>query len=324
MVFIAKSVILTVLLLTWTSMIKDIFWLHKAPGFWARLAAKVIDYSLFYLVVSVLSLFVPFYIEGLYYLLFALVIPLIWVPFEAFLISRFATTPGKKLFGLQVRNHVGGKLPFWIALKRSLCIGIRPGLIKQRPLGIQRKIVATFVCFLSLFGALYEQELSDYTTGFEKYKTAEGWLAYTSEDGGFRVLFPNDPQEEAKVLPLPEHNKTLSYNELTSYQNKKVYYSVSYMEIPRKWKLAGTSRILQGALDGIVEYTPGAELLLKHFTKHKTYRALDFHFTQDGEEVEGRLILVGTTLFRLTVSYPPHLANKLHQQEFLDSFEVQS
>ena len=152
----------------------------------------------------------------------------------------------------------------------------------------------------------------------------EGWQSYTSEKGGFRVLFPSDPQEEAKHLPLPDQNRSLKYNELTSYQNKKVYYSVSYMKLPGKWKLAGTSRILQGALEGIVEHTPESELLLKHFTKYKSYRALDFHYTQAGENVQGRLILVGTTLFRLTVSYPPSLAHKLQQEEFLNSFEVQS
>lgn len=305
-------------------MIKDIFWLHKPPSFWSRVAAKVIDYSLFYIVGSFLAQFFPFYIEELYTLLFVVLLPLFWTPIEALLISKWGTTPGKKLLGLQVRTHVGGKLPYFIALKRALCLGIRPGVIKQKPLDLRRRAIACFLCGLSLFGAVYEQEISDFSTGYQKYKTAEGWKAYTSDEGRFRVLFPSDPQEESKVLPLPDHNKTLSYNELTSYQTKKVYYSVSYMELPGKWKLAGSSRILKGALEGMVDYTPGAELLLKHFTKHKTYRALDFHYKQDAEEVQGRLILVGNTLFRLTVSYPPSLANKLQHQEFLDSFEVQS
>jgi uncharacterized RDD family membrane protein YckC len=305
-------------------MIKDIFWLYKRPGFWSRLVAKVIDYCLFYIVATFISLFMPFYIEEYFYLIFGILLPIFWIPFEALLISKWATTPGKRLFGLQVRNHVGGKLPFWIALKRSFCIGVRPGLIKQKPISVRRKIIGCVICLISVFGAAFEQELSDYGTGYGRYNAVEGWHAYTSEKGGFRVLFPNNPQEEAKQLPLPDQNRTLKYNELTSYQNKKVYYSVSYMELPRKWKLAGTSRILSGALEGIVEHTPESELLMKHFTKHKNYRALDFHYSQSGEDVQGRLILVGTTLFRLTVSYPPSLAHKLQQEEFLNSFEVQS
>jgi hypothetical protein len=57
-------------------------------------------------------------------------------------------------------------------------------------------------------------------------------------------------------------------------------------------------------------------------TKHRTFRALDFHLTQGEEEVQGRLILVGATLYRLTVVYPPSLAHQLQKTEFLDSFEV--
>jgi hypothetical protein len=45
--------------------------------------------------------------------------------------------------------------------------------------------------------------------------------------------------------------------------------------------------------------------------------------SQGSEEVQGRLILVGTTLYQLTVVYPPELAHQLQKTEFLDSFDVQ-
>ena len=305
-------------------MLKNIFWLCKEPGFFIRLVAKVVDYCLFYILATFISLFMPFYIEEFYYIIFAMFLPIFWIPLEALLISRWGTTPGKKLFGLQVRNHLGGKLPYWISLKRSLVLGVRPGLIKQKMVSVKRKIIGTIVCVMSLFGAVFEQELSDYTTGFRGAGSVEGWQSYTSEEGGFKILFPSDPQEEHKVIPLPEHNRTLYYNELKSFQEKKVSYSVSYMKLPRKWKLAGSSRILQGALDGIVEHLPNCQLFSKQFGKHKTYRSLDFHFQQDGEEVQGRLILAGTTLYRLTATYPPSLAGKVQKQEFIDSFEVSS
>jgi uncharacterized RDD family membrane protein YckC len=303
-------------------MIKDIFWLHKTPEFWSRLAAKITDYALFYIVSAFISWFFPFYIEEFYYVIFALLLPLFWMPVEALCIAKWGTTPGKKLFGLQVRNHLGGKLPYWISLKRSSFIGVRPGVIKQKTFGWKRKLTGFALCFISIFGAVFEQEFSDFSTGFQSEKTVEGWVNYTSEHGGFRVIFPTDPQEEKKLIPLPEHNRTLNYNELKSYQDKKVYYSVSYMKLPRKWKLAGSSRILQGALDGIVEHSDDTKLVSKQFSKHKSYRTLDFHISQKGEDVQGRLIMVGTTLYRLTVTYPPSLAHQLQHKEFLDSFDA--
>ena len=305
-------------------MMKDIFWLHKTPGFWSRLAARCIDYCLFYIVATYLSLFLPFYIEEIYYLLFAVLLPLIWIPIEAFCMAQWSTTPGKKIFGLQVRTHIGGKLPFWLCLKRASLWGIRPGVLKQKTIGIKRKFVGYVVLLASIFGAGFQQELSDFSTGYAKHQTVDGWIDYSSEKGGFRVLFPTDPQEESKIISLPEQNRNLNYHELKSLQNGKISYSVSFMKLPKKWKLAGSSRILQEALDGIVEHTSGAKLLTKSFAKYQSYRALDFHITQDGEEIQGRLIMVGTTLYRLTVSYPPSYANQLQHQEFLSSFELQS
>ena len=305
-------------------MLNQVFWLSKSPTFWSRIASKVIDYCLFFIVLKFISLFLPFYIEEYYYYIFACFLPFFWIPLEALLVSKWGTTIGKKIFGLQIGTHIGGKLPYLISLKRSLLVGIRPGVIKQKMISIKRKILGFIFCFVTIFGASYQQELSDYSTGYSQSTAVEGWVAYTSNEGGFSVLFPNDPTSESKEVPIPEHDKVLQYNEFTSYQNKKVFYSVSYMQIPKKWKLAGASRILQGALEGIVDHTPNSTLLKKHFTKHQSHRALDFYYTQDGQEVQGRLIMVGTTVYRLTVTYPPSYANKLLHQEFLDSFEVQS
>lgn len=300
-----------------------LFWLDKVPASWARCCAQGIDYAFFYLVFSLSSFFLPFYIDDLYYFGFVFFIPILWAPVEAFLVSRFKTTLGKSLFGIRIENHLGGKLPFWIALKRACFFGTRPGLIRQKALSGMRYIVAV-CCLVLLTGVSYfEKEIAVMTTGFEKYKTIEGWTDYTCQDGGFRVLLPQDPEIESKVLPVPSQNRNLDYKELTSHQTQKVYYSISYIDLPKRWKMAGTTRLLEGALDLIVEHTPGSALLDKNLTKHKNFRALDYHMSQGDEEVQGRLILVGMTLYQLTVVYPPSLAHQLQKTEFLDSFDVQ-
>jgi uncharacterized RDD family membrane protein YckC len=302
---------------------RKLFFLDKVPPSWARFCAQCIDYSIVYLSFCLASLFLPFYIEDLYYLGFAFFIPILWAPLEGLLVSLYKTTPGKALFGIRVENHLGGRLPFLIALKRSCFFGTRPGVIRQKALGLFRSVLAVSVLFFLTGVSFFEKDIAVLSAGFEKYKSIDGWIDYTSCEGGFRVLLPEVPEEASKVLPVPSHNKTLNYQEITSHQTQKVYYSISYMNFPKKWKLAGAQRLLQGALDLIVEHIPGTQILFKSMTKHKNFRALDFHLTQGSEEVQGRLILVGTTLYRLTVVYPPELANQLQQNEFLDSFEVQ-
>ena len=298
------------------------FFMDEKPSMWTRLLSRGVDYCVFYLFFSLSSMVFPFYVEDLYYLGFAFLMPLLWAPLEALFISQTKTTLGKSLFGIRVETHLGGSLPFLISLKRAFFIGTRPGIIRQKKVGNWRLVLGFFVFVVLLGSSCFEKEIAVVTTGFEKYKTVDGWKEYVSAEGKFSVIFPQDPEHESGVLPVPSQNKTLSYNEFKSYQTKKVYYSVSFIELPKRWKMAGASRLLNGALDIITEHTPGAEVLSKNMTKHKDLRALDFHLTQGEEEVQGRLILVGTTLFRLTAVYPSTLAHQLQHEEFINSFEV--
>lgn len=302
---------------------KTLFFLDKVPSRWIRIAAQGIDYALFYLFLSLTSLFLPFYIEDLYYLGFAFFIPLFWIPLEALLLARYKTTPGKAIFGVRVENHLGGRLPWWVSLKRASFLGTRPGVIRQKGIRWGRGLLGAILLFALVGSAYFEKEITALTTGFEKYRSVEGWIDYTATSGEFRVLLPEEPQESSKILPVPSHNKELSYQELTSHQTKKVYYSISYMQLPKSWKLAGANRLLQGALSLIIEHSAGAELLSQSFTRHRAFKALDFHISQGSEEVRGRLILVGMTLYRLTMVYPPELAHQLQQEEFLNSFQIQ-
>lgn len=302
---------------------KKFFWMDRAPANWVRLCAQGVDYALFYLVCSIGSFFLPIYLDDIDYLIFACLVPVLWTPIEAFFISKYKTTLGRFLLGIRIETHTAGKLPYLIALKRCCFLGVRPGILRQKALGATRYVMAICsLCFLTGV-SVFEKDLAILTTGFEKYKSIEGWMDYTASDGSFRVLLPQEPQASSDILPVPSQNRNLEYHELTSHQTQKVYYSVTYIQLPSRWRMAGASRLLNGALDLIIEHVPGAQLIAKNMTKHRNFRALDFHLSQGEEEVQGRLILVGTTLYRLTVVYPPSLAHQLQKSEFLDSFEVQ-
>ena len=301
----------------------ELFFLDKKPSLWTRFLARGVDYGLFYMVFSLLSMVLPFYVEDFFYLGFAVFVPVFWAFLEALLISRTKTTPGKSLFGIRVETHVGGKLPFWISLKRALCLGRRPGEIKQKKVGKTRFITGILVFCALLGGSYFEKDLAvPASAGLGTYKVADGWKEYTPSNGKFTVIFPEKPSHEEGVLQLPAQEQGVNYDEFKSYQTKKVYYSVSYIEIPKRLKIAGSNRILHGALDLIVKHTPGATVVSENSTKHKNLKALDFHISQGEEEVQGRLILDGTTLFRLTAVYPPALAGQLQHEDFINSFEV--
>lgn len=95
---------------------------------WLRLFARLFDYCFFYLVVIISLSCTPFFIEdffeiGVIALLFLM--PCLWIPFEAVLIKTFGTTPGKKLFGIKIKNENDANLSLKKSFKRSLMVWMR-------------------------------------------------------------------------------------------------------------------------------------------------------------------------------------------------------
>jgi hypothetical protein len=290
---------------------------------WFRLLARICDYCLCFLALSAITLFLPFFYPPFFYYYLALAVPLLWAPWEALLISRWGTTPGKALLGLSVRDALGFKLPFSLSLRRALFLPSRPGTLLQKKTSWIRKFCAIVTSAAFLLSGIYGNVITMWSMGLNQAISPEEWVKYTSDYAGFKVSFPTNPEESSKELVIPDSGKVLNYEELTSAENDKVHYSVSHMEIPRRWRLAGDATLLKGVLDVMVKHTEGAELIEKNFNKIGRYRVLDFRIKQGvDQEVKGRLLVDGTTLFKLSIFYPPSHAEKMQESPFLDSFEI--
>ena len=294
----------------------------KNPSKSFRALARFVDYLLLFLVGGSISMFFPWFIDTLYYLAFALAVPFLWIPIEALLVSLTATTPGKALFGIKIFERTGRKLSYWESFKAACFFVPKNIAIRQMALSFKRRITALIIIAGCAIASIFGNALTKWSIGLEKGISTEGWIQYAHEDAGFKVHFPNDPQQESKLLPIPEANKVLNYEEIKTHQNKEVFYSVTYMDLPRKWKMAGSTTLLKGALDIMVKYMPGTTIIEKKFSTHQTHRSLDFRLQQGDQHVKGRLILDGTTLYKLTITYPPSLEAELQDNPFLDSFDL--
>ena len=299
-------------------MFRDIF--KKKLSVFARLT----DYSVFYIFIGVLTSCLPYFLGSLFYLILIALIPLLWIPIEALLISRYGTTPGKSLFGIRVHTQIGGKLSYLQALKWASFLPSPNSYLTEVQLGYKHKVFAYVLSLSSMLIALCGKSLAYYTMGLGPKVSVEGWIQYYSMTRGFTVHFPNNPQEESKQLTIPDSSKVLNYEEISSQQTKDVLYSVSYMELPSKWRWAGSNTLLKGALDLFVKYNPvQTEVMEKEILLYQNHRALDFHLKQGDNEVKGRFILVDNTLYKLTVIYPSSLREQVQQGgPFLNSFDL--
>lgn len=291
-----------------------------------RLLARITDYSLFYIFIAFSLSFLPYFLGMSFYFGAILAVPLLWVPIEAYLLSRYGTTPGKTLFGMKVNKdkEKGGNLSFKEALKRAAFMVPRPGVLSKVKMGTKRKLAALVLSACCVLMALFGKPLTYYSIGLDKKISNNGWMQYYSMTRGFTVNFPDDPKEQSKQLEIPESDKILNYQEISTQPTKDVLYSVSYMELPSKWRWAGANTLLKGALDLLVKYSPEqSEVVDRNIILYQNHRALDFHLKQGDNEVSGRFILVDNTLYKLTVVYPSSLSKDVEDgNPFLDSFDL--
>lgn len=287
-------------------------------NYWFRALARFCDYSLLFLTLGAITLFLPYFYGPFFYYILAAAIPLLFAPIEALLINRWGTTPGKALFGLSVHKQEG----YLAALKWSFFLSRHAGTVQQKVVSWKRKLCAFLTSAVFIVGAIYGNGLSLWSVGLEKGISPDGWVQYSCNDTGFKVSFPTDPESANKELVIPSSGKVLNYKEITSEENEKILYSVTHLDLPRKWRLAGNTTLLKGVLDQMVKHVAGSELIEKEFKTIGSHRVLDFRMKQGKEEVKGRLIIVSGTLYKLTITYPPSHLKELEENPFLDSFEI--
>lgn len=287
--------------------------------FFSRFCARTIDYCLFFGLGLLVSLAIPFDANALFYLVAALATPVLFIPFEAILLRVWGRTPGKALFRISL-----SKLSFGQAFRRALLFGKRPGSFTQKkphPL----RIVFGYALTMALLGfSLFSKNITEYTIGFAQQQKVSGWVHYAAKDAGFNVSFPTKPQIEAKELALPRSSGSVNINEYTSQKGSNVTYSVSYMDLPKKWAFVSSRRILRGVFDVLLKLESAGELTSKEFGNYNEHTALNFTYKKGDDEVVGRLIRVGQRLFKLTISYPASTPDRPISHEFLDSFALET
>lgn len=281
-----------------------------------RSLARLLDYGLFYVCTIFLSLIAPVEVNENFYLCFALAVPLFWAPLEALFISKYSTTPGKKLFGITIPN-----LTWKESLKRALFLGKRPGVVTYQKISYWRYIIALMVACSAGSGLFYGKNISEAAVHYEQQVAGSGWVEYLSENGKFSVHFPKKPEIVEKQVEVP-NGDPINLSEFKAV--KDAAFSVSYLDLPKKWRLFSSNTLLKGAMNVVHEHMQGTELTDKKIVKHKSYPAMDFKMKDGENHIEGRLILVGNTLYRLMVVYYPDTPRDQQHETFVNSFDLKT
>lgn len=148
------------------------------------------------------------------------------------------------------------------------------------------------------------------------------WHSYQSNDQRFAVHFPTEPTESDQQMVI--QGKNISYQELSAGLNESTY-AVSYIDFPGHWKWIGSSKLLTKGFDAFIQNEQDVEALLKQeITTFNGLPALEYRIRQAGKEVEGKFVIAGNTLYRITVSYPLAALENVQPDTFFGSFQLNS
>ena len=293
------------------------------PAAFIQICRRLIDYSLFYLILNALSQFLPGIFSEFSQILLVVMLIILFAPVEALFLSTWGRTPGMFLCGITLRDVLGKKLTFRKAFKWALFLERRKNeVVAEQKKGKVLGIIASLICLMGVFTA---SGLKD--SLLQTHETINGWVHYTSKEAGFSADFPAKPTQEQKVLEITSVRRNLNYDEFMARSNENVVYSISYIELPKKWGVFSSSTLLKGALTVITESSFEAKLASKSLTSFMHHPALNFHIKEGENEIKGRLVLVGTTLYKLSVTYNPSQTTQdtdLNIDQFLNSFDHKS
>lgn len=316
-----------------------------------RILARLLDYSIFYFATNILFTFSSIHIDERSILIFLLFLPLFFIPFETLFLTLLGTTPGKALFGLRVRTAEGKKLSIREATMRSLSEGwknlipINLGYLlyfvqtqgempldKKHQFSVEtfkrskfRTILGSLLLGLSFTTFFFEEELVQKMTKsgglFQFVGGSKEWSAFTQTKEEFSIQFPKTPEEINKKLPVPG-GAPLDYFEHMFKSDDDVIYSVSYTTLPNSLLKWSSGLVLKGSIKIIATQLTHAEIRTKRVVQWKEHPALDFRLYQPGREIQGRLILIGSTLYKVEVNYPNELKNDVSENVsyFVESF----
>jgi len=146
------------------------------------------------------------------------------------------------------------------------------------------------------------------------------WKRFTPSSNEFILDFPlQQPTYVYKELPIPKSQDTLPYHEYKTVLNENtVQYSLSHTQLPSRWVRWSSKLVLKGVIKVLVEKQPGTRLVQSTTLGANGYPALDYQLTKNGQHAIGRLILIGQSLYRIEVNFPP--SEKPNLQEDINLF----
>ncbi len=146
----------------------------------------------------------------------------------------------------------------------------------------------------------------------------KNWIKIDNDNLNYYIYFPKKPLYKQSILDIPNSTKKLICDEY-SYEDD-INYSISSIDLPKKWTKWGHSLVFKVALKqiasrGIVNH--------RKKTSHLQYPSMEYEIVDELQHtIIGKLVLIDSTIYKIEVNHnqTPTEDVRLVSKQFLDCF----
>lgn len=153
-------------------------------------------------------------------------------------------------------------------------------------------------------------------------ETLAVWREYHSDVGKFKVLFPAYPQHANEVVPVPNTHVYLEYNIYIAEPDVHSSYMVSLITYPGEMDVTNPENILQTVMSEMLQANPLNQLKQVNLSYFEEHPQLEFTIENPEISMVNRAIMVGHTLYLLTVTHTAGEDSNGDEVKFTQSFEL--
>ncbi len=136
----------------------------------------------------------------------------------------------------------------------------------------------------------------------------------------FNASFPAAPQHVSGNQNVLQDGEKLGYDIYIAQSRLGTTYMVNVIQYPPTFNVSLSEKILKSAVDEICSSNPANTITKSDVGTFSGFPSLDFVVENPLAEIQGRVILKGTTLFVISVAGENKDTLHKHYEKFLSSF----
>ena len=148
------------------------------------------------------------------------------------------------------------------------------------------------------------------------------WKEFHSVSGKCKMNFPDNPQHVSENMNFSEEGYSLKYDAYISSLDKQTVFMLLIAQYPDFVDESYARMSLEGFLNGILNHSPGNQLIFADLLLVDGREALDFFIRTGSVYFKGRAMMVKNSLYLMAMECEMKSYNETHYNSFISSFKL--